>query len=526
MIDLSPRNLEIVKRVLRDHVPGCEVRAFGSRAKWTAKDYSDLDLALVGESEIGDDTLARLREAFEDSSLPMRVDVLDWHSISPAFREVIERDCVSLATGSSVPSWRQTTLGACASLVGDKVDPAECGDQPYIGLEHIGQGTLSLLGTGTAADVESIKTAFRAGDILFGKLRPYFRKIIRPDFDGICSTDIWVVRPKAGVDTGYLFYLMASKAFVDFASQGSEGTRMPRAKWEHAAGCAVCLPSATEQRTIARILSALDDKIELNRRMNKTLEAMARALFKSWFVSFDPVRAQSRPSSVGVQEEVTRLFPRRCIESAIGAIPDGWRVKTLGDLCDKPQYGYTASAQDSAGSPKFLRITDINKAAWIDWRGVPSCQIDEHDYGKYRLREGDVLIARMADPGHGVLVEEDREAVFASYLIRFRPTNGLYGRYIQYWLRSERYWSLVSERGVGTTRKSLNANALSQFPLVVPPVAVAEAFAARVSVLRKQLVSNVVEANSLLSVRDAILPKLIAGETRVGQAETAVEDIA
>ena len=186
-------------------------------------------------------------------------------------------------TGAGPPtatsaSWLRTTLGDCASLVGDKVDPVSCEGMPYIGLEHIGKGTLTLLGTGRAQDVQSTKSAFRAGDILFGKLRPYFRKVVRPSFDGICSTDIWVVRPRAGVDAGYLSYLMASKAFVDFASQGSEGTRMPRAKWDYVARYPFHIPPLAEQSDIGRILSTLSDKIELSRRMAETLQETLRTL--------------------------------------------------------------------------------------------------------------------------------------------------------------------------------------------------------------------------------------------------------
>ena len=292
MIDLSPHHLETVKRILDEHVPGCEVKAFGSRATWTATDYSDLDLLVLGQSEVAGATLSRLNEAFEESDLPMRVDVVDWHRTSPAFRKLIEPSCVRLPMAAGA-DWSQTAFGDCALLVGDKVDPASCGDMPYIGLEHIGQGTLSLLGNGTAADVESTKTAFRAGDILFGKLRPYFRKVVRPDFDGICSTDIWVVRPKAGVDAGFLFYLMASEAFVDFANQGSEGTRMPRAKWEHVVHRTVHLPPLAEQRAIANVLGTLDDKIELNRRMTEALESAVGTLFKYWFAVSDDANQQT-----------------------------------------------------------------------------------------------------------------------------------------------------------------------------------------------------------------------------------------
>ena len=91
MIDLRPHHLETVRRILAHHVPHCEVRAFGSRANWTAKDYSDLDLVVVASGKLSEDTLRHLKEAFEESELPFRVDVLDWQATSPQFRKVIEK---------------------------------------------------------------------------------------------------------------------------------------------------------------------------------------------------------------------------------------------------------------------------------------------------------------------------------------------------------------------------------------------------------------------------------------------------
>lgn len=170
-----------------------------------------------------------------------------------------------------VSNWRAVTLGDCAALVGDKVAPATCGDLPYIGLEHIGQGTLSLIRVGTARDVSSTKTAFRPGDVLFGKLRPYLRKVVRPSFEGICSTDIWVLRPKPNVESAYLVYVLASQRLIDFATAGSEGTGLPRASWSLVSRFPVWLPSLREQRAIALVLGPLDARIELNRRMGETL---------------------------------------------------------------------------------------------------------------------------------------------------------------------------------------------------------------------------------------------------------------
>ncbi len=218
----------------------------------------------------------------------------------------------------------------------------------------------------------------------------------------------------------------------------------------------------------------------------------------------------------GLPAEHYDQFPDRLVDSELGEIPEGWEVKGLRDICQKPQYGYTTSASDEDVGPKFLRITDINKKAWIEWEAVPYCEITDENRSKYRLHYGDILIARMADPGHGCMVEEDRDAVFASYLIRFRPTHERYARLLQYWLRSDAYWELVTGRGAGTTRVSLNAKVLSEFPLVVPSASLLDAFGAQVGSLRTRVVANAEDSRILAAQRDALLPRLVSGDVRVG----------
>lgn len=180
-------------------------------------------------------------------------------------------------------------FGECATEVRKRVQPESVNKTRYIGLEHIEKGTLHLGGYDYAGNVSSAKTEFSKGDILFGKLRPYFRKVVCAPFDGICSTDLWVVRSKNGIDQKFLYYWMASQEFVNFCIQGSEGTKMPRAKWNYVSRHQIPFFTKYEQGVIAHVLESFDDKIELNNRINETLEAMARTLFKSWFVNFDPV---------------------------------------------------------------------------------------------------------------------------------------------------------------------------------------------------------------------------------------------
>ena len=540
MIDLNPKHLKTIQYILAEYIPTYEVRAYGSRVKWTAKDYSDLDLVVVGSKPLSLRQRGQLVEAFEESNLPIRVDVLDWQSISEGFRqgilekyEVIQKAQLTKQNGnpegingnwSTKTEWQIKAFGDCATLIRESVSPSDLDNIPYIGLEHIGENTLSLIGQGIASDVKSTKSRFKRGDILFGKLRCYFRKVVRVPFDGICSTDIWVTRAKEGVDQDFLYYCMASQPFVDFADSGSEGTRMPRAQWEWVSRYKISLPPLPEQRRIAHILRTLDDKIELNRQMNETLEATARAIFKSWFVNFDPVKAKMEGRTPACMDaETAALFPSAFQDSPLGKIPEGWTVGTLGDLSHQPQYGYTASAKDEIVGPKFLRITDINKQAWVDWSSVPYCEITDKDVDKYRLYKGDVLIARMADPGHGVVIEENQEAVFASYLIRFRPIQDQYARFLQYWLRSNSYWELVKGREIGTTRASLNAKTLSGFPLVIPSLSVVESFSNQVASLRARIVANTSETESLATLRDTLLPKLLSGEIRVDDAAEILE---
>lgn len=152
--------------------------------------------------------------------------------------------------GEIPEGWEDVVFAEMAELIKDGYKPTGNDDFSYIGLEHIDQQSLSLNSIGHSTEVESNKFAFQSGDILFGKLRPYFRKVYRPRFSGVCSTDIWVVRAKEGMDQGFLFYFMANQDFVDLASSGSSGTRMPRADWNHLKDTLWNIPPIGEQRAI------------------------------------------------------------------------------------------------------------------------------------------------------------------------------------------------------------------------------------------------------------------------------------
>ena len=379
--------------------------------------------------------------------------------------------------------------------------PASCGDVPYVGLEHIGQGTLSLLGRGSAQDVESAKTAFRAGDILFGKLRPYFRKVVRPRFDGICSTDIWVVRPQTGVDAGFLFYLLASSPFVGFASQGAGGTRMPRAKWEHIAGFSFRLPPLAEQGAIARILGALDDKIELNRHMAARSDETVQALFKSWFVKTEPswpvkklaeVSSTKKGRSYRSEELVghsnTAMVTLKSFKRGGGYRPDGL----------KPFMGPYKDEQVVRSGDVVVACTDVTQAADVVGR---SAVVQSSRTFNTLVASLDVLILRPK----GNLVS-------SAFLYGLTNTHGFVAHAQSY--------------ATGTTVLHMDSRAVPSFEFRYPPMERLAAFDRVAEPAIERFGNSIGQADCLTELRDALLPKLISGEIRIRDAEKIAEDAA
>lgn len=180
--------------------------------------------------------------------------------------------------------WKEYSLEEITEPIKETYIPTGNDSVSYIGLEHIEQESLRLNGIGKSTDVTSNKFKFNQDDVLFGKLRPYFRKVVKPKFYGICSTDIWVLRAKENINQNFLFYFIANWDFVNLSNGGEGGTRMPRADWNFLKQTRWIIPSPKEQTAIASILSSLDDKIDLLHRQNATLEKMAETLFRQWFV--------------------------------------------------------------------------------------------------------------------------------------------------------------------------------------------------------------------------------------------------
>lgn len=406
------------------------------------------------------------------------------------------------------------TLHACASLVKSNVKPEVGGQRKYIGLEHIEQGTLRLSGTGLESDVASTKAAFNKGDVLFGKLRPYFRKVVYAPFAGVCSTDIWVLRAKPGIDQRFLYYWVASQEFVDYAVQGSDGTRMPRASWSQASQHSIPFQTEHEQKAIAHILGTLDDKIDQLRKTNSVLEDMASALFKSWFVDFDPVKAKQENRPTGLPKELDDLFPDSFEDSALGPIPKGWRVASLKQLLvESTERIGTRTAPEYAStiSGLYPRSQLFNKVL-------------SADSSKNKIiRQGDMVFGMSRDKlNYGLMLNEIGSVSSAYKVLRCTqsdlPTSFIYQMML---LRPAYFFQMVSSSS--REGQSLSMEVFGNLSVVVPPIHVQSKLDSLTSSSKSGIYRN--QIRTLTNLRDTLLPKLISGDLRVPEAEQMVAEL-
>ena len=175
-------------------------------------------------------------------------------------------------------------------------------------------------------------------------------------------------------------------------------------------------------------------------------------------------------SSVELTPDIAGQFAQLASKIAV-RLPFGWEVRTLGELCEKSQYGWTTKADREGGGVKFLRTTDITPG-FVEWATVPYCLEVPSDLEKYLIREGDLLISRAGSIGFSYLVTQPERAVFASYLIRFRPKADVSAKYLRYYLQSPTYWRAIGAGKLGIAVQNVNATTLSQIPVPVAPLAV------------------------------------------------------
>jgi len=271
-----------------------------------------------------------------------------------------------------------------------------------------------------------------------------------------------------------------------------------------------------EQRAIAHILGTLDDKIELNRRMNETLEAMARAIFKSWFVDFDPVRAKAEGCDPGLPKPIADLFPDRFQDSKLGEIPAGWEVGTLGDVAIHPRRGVQPREIDP--SVPYIALEHMPRCciALADW-GVS----DGLESNKFEFKKGEILFGKLRPYFHKVGVAP-LAGVCSTDIVVVIPRTEKWFAFVLGHISSMAFVEHTNAGSTGTKMPRTSWSEMERYAIVIPPAVVAEAFTRQVRPAVDRMISSIHESHTLAALRDVLLPKLLSGEIRIKSAEKFV----
>lgn len=315
--------------------------------------------------------------------------------------------------------------------------------------------------------------------------------------------------------------------FKSIASQIARldvGSANPTLNRNHVHPMAIIWPPLVEQKAIATALGALDDKIELNRRMNATLEAMARALFQSWFVDFDPVRAKlDGRQPVGMDEATAALFPNSFEETEAGHIPKGWMPLRLSDAIE-------------VNPRRLLRKGSV--APYLDMKNLPTqghsaeVVIDREFSSGSKFQNGDTLLARITPclengkTGYVDFLEDGQVGWGSTEYIVFAPKSPLPPQFGYLLARSDALRSHAIQNMTGTSgRQRVPSECFSTFWLAVPPPEIARRFDEITAPLMTKIKANYNESRTLANLRDTLLPKLLSGELRLNDAEQLVQGV-
>ena len=593
-IDITAEERETVLTLLQRHLPGVEAWAYGSRTKSTAHPQSDLDLVVFAPPEQSH-KISDLREALEESNLSFRVDLFVWDEVPEQFHQEIKRDHVVLVGREKIIDgyWKKSVYGRitsdfCETLLSDLccnnngVQTGPFGSQlhkkdyvpigtPIITVEHLGENRVihrNLPNVSNNDKRRLSKYILHKGDIVFSRVGSVDRRaLVRDAEDGwLFSGRCLRIRPdRHKIDSGYLSYFFGWESFGKHIRSIAVGATMPSLNTKLLSDISVPVPPLPEQRTIAHILGTLDDKIELNRRMNETLETMAQTLFKSWFVDFDPVRAKmtlkdhsplegesnpqngfgggnndqatdpdlppphqsspdGSPSATPPQggsdwtverarayldqmdPEIAALFPDRLVDSELGEIPEGWEVKMLGD-CFHLTMGQSPPGStyndDRRGLPFFQGRTDF-RFRYPENRKyctVPT-RIAERD---------DTLVSVRAPVGDINMAWEKCCAGRGVAALRHASGSRSFTYYSAWTIQQQ----LKQYEHTGTVFGAINKKQFEDLTVVEPTSEIVSLFESQVGPLDEHIRKGVAHSQTLTQARDTLLPKLISGEIRL-----------
>jgi type I restriction enzyme S subunit len=399
----------------------------------------------------------------------------------------------------------------------------------YLDIGNVASGSIGLPALMPLKDAPSrAKRIVRRKDTILSTVRPgnraysFLREI--PE-NLVVSTGFAVLRARGRTDPRWLYYLTTSTPLIEYwASIAEEKSAYPSINPGDIAECVVPIPPLPEQRAIAHILGTLDDKIELNRKQNQTLEAMARALFRAWFVDFEPVRAklegrwQSGQSLPGLPAHLYDLFPDRLVESELGEIPEGWEMCSLDSIANYLN-GLALQKFPPESDDEFLPVIKIAQLRAGNTNGADraSARIKP----EYVIVDGDVLFSWSGSLE--VEVWNGGQGALNQHL--FKVTSDTVPKWFYFFATRhhlQNFREIAADKA--TTMGHIQRKHLTDARIAVAPPESMKAFDIAIAPLFDQLVSNAQQSRTLAALRDTLLPKLISGELRVSEVEETMAE--
>ena len=384
--------------------------------------------------------------------------------------------------------WKECKLSDICDYGKDRIEVSSLDNSNYISTENMLPNRAGIT-TATTLPTGELTPSFEIDDTLVSNIRPYFKKIWKATFSGGCSADVLVFKAKENVSKEYLYYVLADDEFFKYSMTTSKGTKMPRGDKTSIMNYPVKLPPLPTQQKIAAILSSLDDKIELNNKINTNLEQQAQALFKNWFVDFEPFG---------------------------GKMPEGWKVGKLseigtivgGSTPSKAKKDYYTNNGIAWITPKDL---SNDKSKFISHGETDITELGFENSSAIKMPKGTVLYSSRAPIGYIAIAKNEvtTNQGFKSVI----PDPNVGNAYIYYFLKSN--FELIDNMASGSTFKEISGTAMKNVPVLIPDDKTLYNFQTMSETLfsQQELLEN--ENRNLSAIRNTLLPKLINGEIEV-----------
>ncbi len=410
--------------------------------------------------------------------------------------------------GLTPDDWNLLKLDEFIEQIKDSVDPSTTNIQKYVGLKHMDSGNCQIRRWGNPSDVRSTKYAFQPSNVLYGKLRPYLDKVVYAEFDGICSTDIIVLKAKNNANNIFISYLLHHPLVLNHAIATTTGVNHPRTSWKKLSKLKILLPPLPEQRNIAQVLSTIQTAREKTKSVIQATKELKKSMMKHLF-TYGPI-PPSKAGSVPLKE------------TEIGMVPEGGDVVRLGDVIKGTQYGISMRGNPEGDYP-ILRMNNLIDGR-IETLDLQYVDLDDDAFEKFRVNPGDILFNRTNSfelVGKTSLFNIRDVFVFASYLVRAVPDiTKLSPEYINYYLNwdsTQNRLKFLATRGV--SQSNINATKLRNFIVSVPSLPTQQKIVSILTSIDEKLRSEENKKKALDEMFKTMLNNLMTGKIRVNDLE-------